>query len=92
MDIEDWRRKIDGVDLRILELLNRRAEFSVQIGHLKNQRQLPIHSPDREKEIILRIVNGNPGPLSGDGVRRIFERIIDESRKLEKDELDKITT
>ena len=86
MDIEDWRRKIDEVDSEILRLLNLRARYSIEIGHIKQQRHLPIHSPEREQAIVERLVRENGGPLSHDGVRRVFERIIDESRKLEKDE------
>jgi chorismate mutase len=85
MDIEDWRRKIDEIDLEILCLLNKRAELTMEIGKIKKAKQIPIHSPEREKLIIQRLVNANPGPLSGEGIRRVFERIIDESRKLEKD-------
>lgn len=85
MDIVDWRDKIDEIDSRILELLNRRADFCNKIGEIKAQRGIPIHSPDREKLIIERTQEENGGPLSNEGVRRIFERIIDESRKLEKD-------
>ncbi|MFQ5752083.1 MAG: chorismate mutase [bacterium] len=92
MDIEDWRKKIDIIDDEILRLLNKRAQFTIEIGHIKNQKQLPIHSPEREESIIKRIVNENSGPLGGDGVRRVFERIIDESRKLEKDVLKNVST
>lgn len=92
MDIEDWRRKIDDIDLEILRLLNKRAQFTIEIGFIKKQKQISIHSPDREKLIINRMVNENSGPLSKDGVRRVFERIIDESRKLEKDVLKNHTS
>ena len=85
MDIEDWREKIDGIDLRILHCLNERAEASIAIAHLKNEKHLSIYDPDRETWIIKRMIQENSGPLSNDGVRRVFERIIDESRKLEKD-------
>ncbi len=85
MDIEDWREKIDAVDTQILELINKRSEFSIKIGEIKTHKRIPIHSPEREKIIIKRMQQENPGPLSDDGVLRIFERIIDESRKLEKD-------
>jgi chorismate mutase len=87
MEIEDWRSMIDQIDSEILRLLNRRAELTVEIGKIKKRRRLPIHSPGRETLIIKRVVNVNSGPLSSEGVRRIFERIIDESRKLEKDVL-----
>ncbi len=87
MDIDDWRRKIDAVDSEILRLLNLRAQFSIEIGHLKQKRNLPIHWPEREREIVERMMAENPGPMSNDGVRRVFERIIDESRKVEKGEM-----
>lgn len=85
MDLEDWRAKIDAIDSEILRFLNERAKFSIAIAHLKNERNLPIYSPERETGIIQRLMAENPGPMSNDGVRRVFERIIDESRKLEKD-------
>ena len=85
MDIEDWREKIDEVDTQILELINKRSEFSIKIGEIKIDKRMPIHSPEREKTIMKRMQKANPGPLSDDGVLRIFERIIDESRKSEKD-------
>ncbi len=86
MDIDGWRLKIDEIDSQILRLLNERAQFSVNIGHIKERGNLPIHSPEREKAIIQRVQKENGGPLTGDGVRRVFERIIDESRRLEKRE------
>ena len=85
MDIEDWRKKIDEVDTQILELINKRSEFSIKIGEIKIHRGIPIHSPEREKTIMKRMQKANPGPLRDDGILRIFERIIDESRKLQKD-------
>ncbi len=89
MDIEDWRRKIDAVDLELLRLLNERARFSLAIGELKRKADLSVYCPEREAWIINRLVEKNAGPLSGEGVRRIFERIIDESRKLEKEKVRK---
>ncbi|MFQ5706776.1 MAG: chorismate mutase [bacterium] len=84
MDIEDWRRKIDQVDLEILKLLNKRTQYTIEIGKIKKQKNIPIHSPEREKFIMQRIARENRGPLSDQGAIRVFERIIDESRKQEK--------
>lgn len=86
MDIEHWRRRIDEIDGKLLRLLNERAEHSIAIGAVKKKHNAPIYAPEREKEIIRRVVSENSGPLSADSVRSIFERIIDESRKLEKNE------
>lgn len=85
MDIGDWRLKIDEIDSEILNLLNKRAKFSIEIGKIKKLQRLPIHSPKREKFIIERVLRENRGPLQSDGIRHIFERIIDESRHIERE-------
>lgn len=83
MNIDDWRGRIDAVDGKILELLNERARYSLEIGEIKQRLQLPIYMPEREKQIYARLEQLNNGPLSNAAVRRLFERIIDESRRLE---------
>jgi chorismate mutase len=83
MDIDDWRARIDAVDLKILDLLNERASYSLAIGAIKKRLRLPIYMPEREKQIYARLEQENNGPLSNAAVRRLFERIIDESRRLE---------
>jgi len=83
MDIDDWRACIDEVDLKILGLLNERANYSLEIGEIKQRLRLPIYVPEREKQIYARLEQLNNGPLSNAAVRRLFERIIDESRRLE---------
>ena len=85
MDLDNWRRKIDELDKALLQLLNERAQCTVEIGKLKKELSLPIYDPEREKEIFARLETLNRGPLSQQAVRRLFERIIDESRHLEKD-------
>jgi len=85
MDIENWRHRIDAVDLKILALLNERARYSLEIGKIKQRLGLPIYVPEREQQIYEQVERLNPGPLSGKAIRRLFERIIDESRRLEKE-------
>ncbi|MGH7494484.1 MAG: chorismate mutase [bacterium] len=85
MHIDDWRERIDAVDLKILELLNERARFSLEIGKIKHRLNLPIYAPERERLIYERLEQANQGPLTCAAVRRLFERIIDESRRLEKE-------
>lgn len=87
MEIHDWRKKIDAIDAEILCLLNKRAECTIAIGLLKAKHDLPVYMPQRESEILNRLISENQGPLTPDGVKRIFERIIDESRKLEKEKM-----
>lgn len=84
MDIEDWRRMIDEIDAQLVELLNRRSRCAIEIGKLKRARNLPIYSPERERHVLERVRRLNRGPLDDEALQRLFERIMDESRRLER--------
>ena len=83
-EIGAWRRRIDQIDSQIIGLLNSRSACAVEIGRLKHAAGLPIYSPEREKSILERVMRENPGPLDPTAVKRVFERIIDEGRRLER--------
>lgn len=85
MDIENWRHEIDKIDKELLELLNKRAQFTIEIGKIKQKLALRVYDPERERVIFARLETLNTGPLSNQAVHRLFERIIDESRHLEKE-------
>ena len=78
------REAIDRVDEVIVKLLNQRAKYAVEIGELKGILDLPIYVPEREKEVLHHVEETNAGPLDESAVRRLFERIIDESRRVER--------
>jgi chorismate mutase len=80
----DCRRKIDKVDLRILELLNERTRVVEQIGRIKGELAWPIYEPKREDEVFRNVTENNSGPLPAEAVKRVFERIIDEMRTVQK--------
>jgi chorismate mutase len=82
--IDEWRRRIDVIDKQLMGLLNSRSAAAVEIGKIKRALGLPVYSPEREARILERVVKDNPGPLEPTAVRRVFERIIDESRRLER--------
>ena len=82
--IDDWRRRIDAIDQRLVELLNERAQCAMEIGHLKRDQGLPVYQPDREQEILANVESANRGPLEDTAVRRLFERVIDEARSMER--------
>ncbi len=84
LDISDWRRKIDAVDDKLLEILNERANCSIEIGRIKRSRNMQIYDPNREARILDRMTERSIGPLTREAVRRLFERIIDESRGIER--------
>ena len=83
--IEHWRNKIDDIDRHLVEILNERAKYADEIGKIKEQLGMEAYSPKREKEVLENILKHNKGPLNDLALRRLFERIIDESRKLERE-------
>jgi chorismate mutase len=84
MNLSDWRRRIDEIDKRLVELLNKRSKCALEIGRLKQEANMPLYQPDREKDVIANAENNNRGPLSDAAIRRLFERIIDEARSAER--------
>jgi len=83
-EIDALRRRIDVIDEQLLRLLNSRSACAVEIGKVKRALGLPVYSPEREAWILERVTRENPGPLDRASVLRVFERIIDESRRLER--------
>jgi chorismate mutase len=84
MTIDELRRDIDRLDSDLLRLFNQRADFALKIGEIKKARGLPVYDPAREKLIFMRMKAENPGPLDDEAIVRLFERVIDESRRLER--------
>jgi len=87
MTIEDWRKRIDEMDLKLVELINQRAAAAREIGKLKNNTNLPIYEPEREKKILEAVKKANKGPLPDSEIQHVFERIIDVMRKLQQQEI-----
>jgi chorismate mutase len=92
MDIEDWRKKIDELDRRLVELLSERARAAVEIGKLKRNTSMPIYEPDRERIVFEQVQQANHGPLPGRDLVRIYERIMDVMRNIQKEEIVTKTT
>ena len=85
--LAECRERIDAVDRRLVALLNERTEIVETIGQLKKEAQLPVYEPKREDLVYANIVATNRGPLPPDALRRIFERVIDEMRKIQRERM-----
>ena len=85
--LAECRRKIDVLDMRLLELLNERTRVVEEIGRIKRHLSLPIYEPRREEQVFHNVITNNSGPLTAEAVKRVFERIIDEMRNIQKDEM-----
>ena len=83
-DLDDLRKRIDLLDESLVRLLNARAACALEIGRLKREMGVPIYQPQREAEVLRNVQAVNNGPLDQDAIKRLFERIIDEARHLER--------
>lgn len=88
MNLADWRRRIDEIDKKLVELLNARSRCALEIGKLKQAANIPLYQPERELEVLANAESNNSGPLTDAAIRRLFERIIDEARAAERDAMD----
>jgi chorismate mutase len=84
--IDDLRERIDSIDGELLRLFNERAKLVLEIGRMKKDQGLPIHMPSREEQIITRVQQENPGPLSPTLVARLYQQLIQEFRTLEEED------
>jgi chorismate mutase-like protein len=82
-ELEALRRQIDAVDEKILELVAQRVELVLRVGELKRLSGAAIYDPERERRVLERLAHQAVPPLDRETVQRVFERLIDESRRLE---------
>lgn len=82
-NLKTWRVLIDAIDSELLYLLNRRAELAIEAGRAKKSAGLPICDSERERDVIARMCEANPGPLDNAAIAKTFRRIIRETRLTE---------
>jgi len=88
LSIEELRTRIDVIDEQLVRLLNVRVACAVEVGRLKHEAGLPIYQPEREAQVLSRVrasATALAGPLTAEAVVRIFERVIDEARRAERE-------
>jgi len=83
--LDDLRNDIDRVDEVLVRLLNERARVACEIGQIKKELGIEVYQPEREKQVLAHVRSiAAEGPLGADAIARLFERIIDEARRLER--------
>ena len=92
LTIEELRSRIDVIDDQLVRLLNVRVACAVEVGRLKHEMGLAVYQPDREAQVLGAVRTAATelaGPLTAEAVVRIFERIIDEARRAERQESER---
>lgn len=87
MDITAWRKQIDELDRKLVELLSQRAHAAHEIGKLKRVAGMPIYEPDREQSVFDNVRRANAGPLPDHDLLNIYERIMDIMRQIQQEEI-----
>jgi chorismate mutase-like protein len=83
--LEELRKDIDRVDEVLVRLLNERARCVCEVGRFKKEQNIDVYQPDREKLVLQHVKDiAVEGPLGPEAIGRLFERIIDEARRLER--------
>lgn len=85
MTLSEIRKKIDELDARLLELLNKRADLVHEIGLLKRKEGGAIYAPEREEQLLKSLVKRNKGRLPETSIRAIYREIMSAALALEKD-------
>jgi 3-deoxy-7-phosphoheptulonate synthase / chorismate mutase len=76
VELTDLRQEIDGLNLEILDLLNRRLRLVERVKEVKERSGDRMFSPQREAEEFTRLMLANEGPMTADLVRHIFKEIF----------------
>lgn len=84
MDLSEWRARIDELDEELVDLINKRLEYAVEIGRIKRAEGLEVRDPQRERDLLQRLREYNQGPLGDSALVDVFTRIIAEARELEQ--------
>jgi chorismate mutase len=95
LTIEELRNRIDVIDDQLVRLLNVRVACAVEVGRLKHEMGLAVYQPDREAQVLAAVRGAATelaGPLTAEAVVRIFERIIDEARRAERQQSERRQT
>ena|SRR5687768_5192437 len=83
MKLDECRKNMDAIDMEIVALLNRRADLSRRIGHIKTVAALPVVDPAREEIILRRVIRENAGDVSDNALTAIYREILRESRRIQ---------
>lgn len=80
-ELKARRAEIDALDRELLRIVSDRAMHAKAIGSLKSG---PAYRPEREAQVLRRVVKMNAGPLSNDAVAGIFREVMSACLALEQ--------
>ncbi len=84
--LDQLRQQIDQLDDQLLQMINQRATLAQKVAEVKiaSGEDVCFYRPEREVNVLRRVMENNPGPTTDDGVARIFREIMSTCLALEK--------
>jgi chorismate mutase-like protein len=82
--LQTLRQQIDRVDQQLLRLLSQRAVLTIGVGEIKRRTGAATFVPEREEELLAKLKERNPGPLTAQGLQAIYREILSASRASQK--------
>ena len=82
-ELTDWRAAIDVNDRQLVQLINIRARLACELAKVKRELGVAMVDPKREQEVVSLALQSNAGPLDDVAITRIFESIIEETRRVQ---------
>jgi chorismate mutase/prephenate dehydratase len=82
--LKQVRDAIDAIDQELVERLNERARLVAEVGRIKQDTGAPIFQPEREAEVVRRVVKASRGPLPGTAIEAIYREIMSASRAIQR--------
>jgi chorismate mutase len=92
LSVEALRAEIDQIDEVIVRLLDSRARCAYALGRAKHAEGRPIYEPAREAQVLAHVRAVNTalgGPLDADAIGRLYERVMDEARRIQRLEAER---
>lgn len=87
MDLEECRREIDVLDRDLTKILERRMQVVAEVAAYKKKHHIEIYDLRRERQVLDKIANLTVQKELSPYLRRIYQCIMDESKKYEREHM-----
>jgi chorismate mutase/prephenate dehydratase len=82
--LKQVRDAIDAIDRQLVERLNERARLVAEVGRIKQDAGAPVFQPEREAEVVRRVIQASQGPLPDAALEAIYREIMSAARAIQR--------
>ena len=82
-ELENLRQRVEEINDEILGLLSERGDLAKKIGEEKSKQGTQVYDPQREKEMLNKLIDANKGPFNDNTIKQLFKEIFKASTDLQ---------